>query len=89
MVAALKTRRYLALIRDNPMHKDIAKEEELASLWSAAGQKMSYMDSALAATFLMKADYWADPQGWTAAQKNEALIELDEMMRRGLEVLLA
>ena len=36
----------------------------------------------------MKADYWADAQGWTDAEKDDTLIELDQVIRMGHDALL-
>jgi len=89
MDAALETRHYLALVRDNPQLRDKAKEQSLAGLWSKAGIDMSHIDSDLAGRYLMKADYWSDTEGWTDADNDERLIQLDEVLRLGREVLLA
>lgn len=88
MNAARETRLYLASIRHTPGHHDIAREAHLAQLWSKAGIDISFIDSDLATRYLMKADYWSDPQGWTEAEKDERLIQLDEVLRLGQEALL-
>jgi hypothetical protein len=88
MVAALETRHYLAIVRNEPQHSNRDKEQELARLWSKAGIDMSHIDSEIAGVYLMKADYWADAQGWTDAQKDDTLIELDQVIRLGHEALL-
>ena len=49
---------------------------------------MTAVDPNLANRYFMKADYWSDRQGWTKAQKDEQLIQLDEVYRRGREALL-
>jgi hypothetical protein len=89
MDAALETRHYMALVRETPQMKNPDKERDLAKLWAKAGIDMSYIDSALAGRYLMKAEYWSDTQGWTDAQKNDGLIQLDEVLRLGQQVLLA
>jgi len=89
MAAALETRHYLALVRDTPHMKNHDEERDLAKLWAKAGIDMSYIDSELAGRYLMKADYWSDTQGWTDEQKDDRLIQLDEVLRLGQEVLLA
>lgn len=89
MDAALDTRHYLAFVKSNPQMKNPDKERELAKLWAKAGIDMSYIDSEIAGRYLMKADYWSDTQGWTEAEKDETLIQLDEVLRLGQEVLLA
>ncbi len=89
MDAALDTKHYLALIRTSPQLKNPDRERESAKLWAKAGIDMSNIDSALAGRYLMKADYWSDTQGWSDAQKDDTLIQLDEVLRLGREVLLA
>jgi hypothetical protein len=48
---------------------------------------MTEVDYDLALRYLKKADYWSDPKGWTDAQKDERLIQLDEVLRLGQEAL--
>ena len=89
MKAALETRHYLALVRDNPQLRDMEKEKNLATLWSTAGIDMSHINGELAMRYLMKADYWSDTEGWTAADNDERLIQLDEVLRLGRQALVA
>ena len=89
MDAALETKHYLALTRHSPHAKDMGREHDLAKLWAKAGIDMSYIDSEIASRYLMKADFWSDTQGWTDAEKDDRLIQLDEVLRLGQEVLLA
>ena len=42
----------------------------------------------LANRYLLKADYWSDPEGGSASKKDDLLIELDEVFRLGREALL-
>jgi hypothetical protein len=88
MKAALETRHYLALIRDTPQARDKEKEQTLAGLWAAAGSDMLHIDSDLAMRYLMKADYWSDTEGGTAADNDERLIQLDDVLRLGREALV-
>jgi hypothetical protein len=88
MVAALETRHYIAVVMKEPDRSDLNKELELAKLWSKAGIDMSHVDSQIAGVYLLKADYWADTRSWTDAQKDDTLIELDQVIRVGHEALL-
>ena len=82
MAAATETRQYLAVVKRDPTSQNANKENQLASLWTRAGIDMTDVDSGLAIRYLKKADYWSDPKGWTDAQKDERLIQLDEVLRR-------
>jgi hypothetical protein len=87
MAAATETRQYLAIVKRNPTSQNADKENQLASLWTRAGIDMTEVDYDLALRYLKKADYWSDPKGWTDAQKDERLIQLDEVLRLGQEAL--
>jgi hypothetical protein len=69
--------------------KNPDRERDLAKLWPKAGIDMSYIHSEFAGRYLMKANYWSDTQGWTAAEKDDRLIQLDEVLRLGQELFLA
>ena len=88
MAAVRETRQYLAAVRANAANQSIGTERRLSELWSAAAIDMSAVDYELTARYLMKADYWSDPKGWTDQQKDDRLIQLDEMFRLGTEALL-
>ena len=88
MAAVREARQNLAAVRDNPASKSTDTERRLSELWSAAAIDMSAVDYELTARYLMKADYWSDPKGWTNQQKDDRLIQLDEMLRLGTDALL-
>jgi len=88
ILAATETRQYLADTRKRGAKRDPAREHNLAALWVNAGMDMTPVDAKLANRYLLKADYWSDRQGWTKAQKDEQLIQLDEVYRLGREALL-
>jgi hypothetical protein len=89
MAAATETRQYLGAVRRDPASQNADKENQLSSLWTCAGIDMTDVDSDLAITYLKKADYWSDRKGWSDAQKDERLIQLDEVIRLGQEALIS
>jgi predicted P-loop ATPase len=88
VLAASETRQYLAAVRANPAEKSTTKQEELALLWNNAGIDMMDIDSGIAQTYLLKGDYWSDPQGWTESKKDETAIMLDSVYSIGRQALL-
>ena len=49
---------------------------------------MTDVDADLAIRYLKKADYWSDPHGWTEREKDDHLIQLDEVLLLGQAALL-
>jgi hypothetical protein len=47
-----------------------------------------HINHELALRCILKADYWSDPVGWSQQQKDERLIQLDEVFRLGQEALI-
>ena len=88
MAAARETRRYLATVHSNPDNHNAETEHQLAILWSNAASDMYWVDPELTQRYMIKADYWSDPKGWTESQKDDSLIELDEMLSLGSAALL-
>jgi hypothetical protein len=88
MAAATATRQYLAAVRANQANHNEATENHLAQLWTTAGVDMTEVDADLAIRYLKKADYWSDPAGWTDRQKDDRLIELDDVLLRGQAALI-
>jgi hypothetical protein len=83
VAAASKTRQYQATNRNIVP----AQNAELAALWNKAAMDIWSIDVELAELYLLKGDYWSDPEGWTLAQKDDRDIQLDEVYRRGQEAL--
>lgn len=88
VLAASETRQYIAAVRRDATSRDFSKEHQLSTLWANAAIDMQLVNGELANGYLLKADYWSDPEGWTAAAKNEQVIQLDEIYRLGREALL-
>ena len=88
VLAVTETRHYLAAVRQDAPLRNLDKEMELSRLWQHAGTDMLPVNPDLANLYLMKADYWSDPVGWTEAQKDDRRIQLDAVYEEGRKVLL-
>jgi hypothetical protein len=85
--AVSETRKYLAVVRTTPQSRDQKKEAKLATAWQKAAKDMWFLDGGLGSAYLLKADYWLDPERWTLANKNDAEIQLDNLYERGQDAL--
>jgi hypothetical protein len=88
MKAVTETRQYLAILRTDPGRFDLQRQARLSSLWIAAGVAMAPINGNIASTYLMKADYWSDPEGWQGTADDSVLIELDNVFEAGTNALL-
>jgi hypothetical protein len=87
MAAVTQTRHYLATLRNHPEGRNPDRQAALVALWSEAGRHMLPIEPNLAGAYLLKADYWSDPEGWTLQQKDEQIIELDRVFTLGQRAL--
>lgn len=87
-LAAVETRGYLADLRDGASDRDRSREGGLARLWTEAGHDLAQIDRELAERCLLKADYWSDPTGWDASQRETSAIRLEELHQEARDLLL-
>ena len=88
MAAVTETRQYLASVKRDPANHNGATEDRLAQFWTRAGIDMTAVDGELAIRYLKKADYWSDSVGWSEQQKDERLIQLDDVFELGTRALI-
>jgi hypothetical protein len=86
LLAVTETRAYAA--RSTPA-RETQREHGLARLWSEAAAAFYQVDGALAERLQLKAEYWTDPDAWTALQVRDAHISLDEVAARARQMLYA
>lgn len=68
------------------------KERQLSEGWQKAGLKLAALPPPafeLAERYFIKANYWADPDSWTAERIEKARIGLDELSEESRAILLA
>ena len=88
MAAVTETRQYLASVKRDPANHNGTTEDHLAQLWTRAGIDMTAVDGELAIRYLKEADYWSDSVGWSEQQKDERLIQLDDVFELGTRALI-
>jgi hypothetical protein len=88
MNAVIETRTYLAAIKLHPEKRDDGIQKALSLKWTDAGLKMNRFSDSTASLYLLKADYWSDPQGWADDKKDDYIIELDRVFELGRKALL-
>jgi hypothetical protein len=88
MAAVRETRKYLATLRENPANQNSDIQNSLSQLWAKAGAEMLPINQELAMRYVIKADYWSDPEAWEGKKNDKLLIELDEVFRLGREALV-
>ncbi len=79
-----ETKIYIGSIRQkeklgHQIVKNPETEAQLSRLWMKASLEIRHYNPDLAERCRLKWDYWADPDGWTDEQLNEAHIALDEV----------
>jgi len=80
LAASIATYSYLGQIREpDAIHRDWAKEAELARLWGNAAVPLRHLDKDLADRCQIKAFYWTGPEGWTQGEIDEARIGIDKI----------
>ena len=63
-------------------------EAQLSRLWTKAALKIRHYDPALANRLSKKADYWANPDKWSAADVARAHITIDEVFAEARDLLM-
>lgn len=84
--ALFETRIYLR-DRENGAARDQAREDDIVRLWSGAAVELRDLDAQLAGLCQHKAEYWVQPDEWSAQTIRERGIGIDELFRRYREVL--
>ena len=89
--AANATKVYLAVRREHPHMRELPNlhsEHDLSDLWERAGIELADINADLAERCLLKAQYWADPQGWISPEPGKSQIGLEKLYRDARKVLL-
>jgi len=88
LLAVNETKLYIAsLDRGEPKRRD--QERLLVQLWTDAAVAIRRSDPQLAERLQMKAEYWADPENWTAHDIKSAAIGIEAVAARARELLAA
>jgi hypothetical protein len=93
--AANRTRAYLADVRVDPKARKRDEERALSEAWEGVGMALrqykrdgaEHLAHGLSDRAFSKAEYWADPEGWTRHQGREAGIALDALVQQVLTLL--
>ena len=64
-----------------------ASEGKLVSLWTSAAVHIRHTDIDLAERLLMKANYWTNPEHWSAEEVSENGIEIETISKEGERLL--
>ena len=88
LTAVNATKRYLAG-RDRGEAINRATEAELVELWTTASVHIRRTDTNLAVRLLLKADYWTNPENWSAEDIDGNRIQIDEIAQEGQRLLSA
>jgi hypothetical protein len=86
LTAINTTKRYLARReRGEPIDRKV--EAELVELWTAASVHVRRTDVGLAMRLQDKADYWTNPENWTAEEIVNNGIQIDKIAAEGRRLL--
>lgn len=77
-MAATETKGYLTELH-RKAHRSREKEVSLSKLWVEAGIRLRKIQPDLADRCITKAEYWTDPESWSAKQIEQARIGLKQM----------
>lgn len=78
LAAVNQTKRYLAAkTRGEAVNRE--REGDLVELWTEAAVQLRRTDPKLARKLQIKAEYWADPEQWTANEVRRASITIEEV----------
>ena len=85
--AASETKIYIDRMKKSG-RRSRKKEEELSRLWAKAVAPVRRFDRDLAERFLLKSDYWINPEHWTPSDIKDARIGIVQVCEeaRGLLV---
>jgi hypothetical protein len=78
--ACYKTRKYLAVLKQNGRRLS-TEEMEIAKSWRTAASMLGNYDSTLATRLNSKAGYWQEEETWSSEAVDEAQTSLDAIDR--------
>jgi hypothetical protein len=84
--ALFETRMYLR-DRENGAAPDQSREDGIVRMWSGAAVELRDLDENLAALCQHKAEYWIQPDEWSAQSIQDRGIGIDQLFDRFREVL--
>lgn len=84
--AVIATKQYIA-VRNSRGGQDVHAERDLAKAWTDAAVAIRHSNPELADRFFLKAEYWTDPNTWTADEVTDNQIRIVEIAKSARALL--